>query len=68
MSEIRELIDTELEVVSGGGLFDVGVNVQTIVAPQIAVAVGGTGVFAPGGGATGANVGGLLTNLGVQHA
>jgi len=65
MSEIRELIDSELEVVAGG-LFDVGVNVQTIVAPQIAVAVGGTGVFAPGGGATGANVGGLLTNLGVH--
>ena len=67
MSEIRELIDTELEVVSGG-LFDVGINVQTLVAPQIAVAVGGTGVFAPGGGATGVNVGGLLTNLGVNHA
>jgi hypothetical protein len=67
MSEIRELIDMELDAVSGG-LFDVGVNVQTIVAPQIAVAVGGTGVFAPGGGATGANVGGLLANLGVQHA
>jgi hypothetical protein len=65
MSEIRELIDSELEVVAGG-LFDVGVNVQTIVAPQIALAVGGTGVFAPGGGATGANVGGLLTNLGVH--
>jgi len=65
MSEIRELIDMELDTVSGG-LFDVGVNVQTIVAPQIAVAVGGTGVFAPGGGATGVNVGGLLTNLGVH--
>jgi hypothetical protein len=65
MSEIRELIDMELDTVSGG-LFDVGVNVQTIVAPQIALAVGGTGVFAPGGGATGANVGGLLTNLGVH--
>jgi hypothetical protein len=49
-----------------GGLFDVGVNVQTIVNPQIALAVGGPGIFAPGGGATGANVGGLLTNLGVN--
>ena len=67
MSEIRELIDTELEAVAGG-LFDVGVNVQTIVAPQLAVVVGGTGVFAPGGGAIGTNVGGLLTNLGVNHA
>jgi hypothetical protein len=67
MSEIRELIDTELDTVSGG-LFDVGVNVQTIVAPQIALALGGTGVFAPGGSATGANVGGLLGNLGVNHA
>jgi hypothetical protein len=65
MSEIRELIDTELDTVSGG-LFDVGVNVQTIVAPQIALALGGTGVFAPGGDAKGANVGGLLGNLGVN--
>jgi hypothetical protein len=30
------------------------------------LAVGGPGIFAPGGGATGANVGGLLTNLGVN--
>jgi hypothetical protein len=67
MNEVRELIDTELDTVSGG-LFDVGVNVQTIVNPQIAVAVGGPGIFAPGGGATGANVGGLLANLGVQRA
>ena len=65
MNEIRELIDTELDAVSGG-LFDVGVDVQTIVAPQIALAVGGPGVFAPGGGATGANLGGLLTNVGVH--
>ena len=67
MSEIRELIDTELDTVAGG-LFDVGVNVQTIVAPQFALAIGGTGVFAPGGSASGANVGGLLGNLGVNHA
>jgi len=67
MNEVRELIDTELDTVSGG-LFDVGVNVQTIVAPQIALAVGGPGVFAPGGGAIGANVGGLLTNLAVHRA
>lgn len=52
MNEVRELIDTELDTVSGG-LFDVGVNVQTIVNPQIALAVGGPGIFAPGGGATG---------------
>ena len=67
MNEVRELIDTELDTVAGG-LFDVGVNVQTIVAPQIALALGGTGVFAPGGDAIGANVGGLLGNLGVNHA
>jgi hypothetical protein len=65
MNEIRELIDTELDTVSGG-LFDVGVDVQTIVAPQIALAVGGPGVFAPGGSAIGANAGGLLKNLGVH--
>jgi len=65
MNEIRELIDSELDAVAGG-LFDVGVNVQTIVAPQIALAIGGPGVFAPGGSATGANVGGLLKNVGVN--
>jgi hypothetical protein len=65
MSEIRELIDTELDNVSGG-LFDIGVYVQTIVAPQIAVAVAGPGIFAPGGSATGANVGGVLKNLGIN--
>ena len=32
MNEIRELTEMELEAVSGG-LFDVGVNLQTIVAP-----------------------------------
>ena len=51
MNEIRELIDTELEAVSGGSLFDVGVNVQISIqinAPvQIAVAVGGTGDLRP---------------------
>ena len=65
MNEIRELIDAELDTVSGG-LFDVGIDVQTIVAPQIALAVGGPGVFAPGGSAIGANAGGLLKNLGVH--
>jgi len=65
MNEIRELIDAELDTVSGG-LFDVGVDVQTIVAPQIALAVGGPGIFAPGGGATGVNVGGMLKNLGIN--
>jgi hypothetical protein len=62
MNEIRELLDTELDTVSGG-LFDVGVDVQTIVAPQIAVAVGGVGLFGPGGSATGANFGGVLKNF-----
>ena len=65
MNEIRELIDTELDTVSGG-LFDVGIDVQTIVAPQIALAVGGPGIFAPGGGATGVNLGGMLKNLGIN--
>jgi len=65
MNEIRELIDSELDAVAGG-LFDVGVNVQTIVAPQIALAIGGPGVFAPGGSATGVNAGGLLKNVGIN--
>ena len=65
MNEIRELIDTELDTVSGG-LFDIGVDVQTIVAPQIALAIGGPGVFAPGGSATGVNAGGLLKNVGIN--
>ena len=65
MNEIRELTETEVEAVVGG-LFDIGVDVQTIVAPQIALAVGGPGIFAPGGGATGVNVGGMLKNLGIN--
>ena len=65
MNEICELTETEVEAVVGG-LFDIGVDVQTIVAPQIALAVGGPGVFAPGGSAIGANAGGLLKNLGVH--
>ena len=47
-------------------MFDIGVDVQTIVAPQIAVAVGGVGLFGPGGSATGANFGGVLKNLGIN--
>jgi hypothetical protein len=65
MNEIRELIDTELDTVSGG-LFDIGVDVQTIVAPQIALAIGGPGVFAQGGSATSVNAGGVLKNLGIH--
>ena len=65
MNEIRELTEMEVEAVVGG-LFDIGVDVQTIVAPQIALAIGGPGVFAPGGSATGANVGGVLKNLGIN--
>ena len=65
MNEIRELTEMEVEAVVGG-LFDIGVDVQTIVAPQIALAIGGPGVFAPGGSATGTNVGGVLKNLGIN--
>ena len=65
MNEIRELTETEVEAVVGG-LFDIGVDVQTIVAPQIALAVGGPGIFAPGGSAAGANFGGVLKNLGIN--
>ena len=57
MNEIRELTETEVEAVVGG-LFDIGVDVQTIVAPQIALAVGGP--------ANAGNGIGGLTNFGFQ--
>ena len=56
MSEVRELIDMELEAVSGGGLFDVSnlsgnIVVQPQIATQVGVAVGGFSVFGNGGSA-----------------
>jgi hypothetical protein len=66
MNEVRELIDTELDTVCGGGLFDINVNPQIVVEPQIAtqfgLAVGGLSVFGNGGSA---NVTQLLAETGI---
>ena len=56
MNEVRELVDMELESVSGGGLFDVSnlsgnIVVQPQIATQVGVAVGGFSVFGNGGSA-----------------
>jgi hypothetical protein len=70
---IRELDDTELEAVAGGGLFDIAsfehslnTTVSLNIAPQISVAIGGAGIFGNGGNATAGNFGGLLTNFSLQ--
>jgi|SwirhirootsSR2_FD_contig_41_3167169_length_321_multi_6_in_0_out_0_1 hypothetical protein len=55
MSEMRELIDTELDAVCGGGFsFSDSFNRvrQTQSAWQIGVALGGSSVFGNGGNAT----------------
>ena len=60
MSEMLELIDTELDAVCGG-LFDFGnIVVQPNIATQIGVAVGGPGIFGNGGNATVAQLLGQL--------
>jgi hypothetical protein len=57
---IRELIDTELEVVAGGFLDFGNTSLSLNIAPQIGVAVGGTAVLGSiGGAAHVVNVGGL---------
>ena len=50
MSEMRELIGTELDAVCGGG-FSVNIVVQPQIATQVGVAVGGFSVFGNGGSA-----------------
>ena len=54
MSEMRELTDTELDAVCGGGFFDHSFNivVQPQIATQVGVAIGGFSVFGNGGNAT----------------
>jgi hypothetical protein len=55
MNEVRELIDTELDAVCGGGLFDISIGnivVEPQIATQVGVAVGGFSVFGSGGSAT----------------
>ena len=62
---IRELIDSELDTVSGG-LLDFGVVAQSIYAPQTAKAnANAFSLFgiAAGGTATAVNVGGTNANL-----
>jgi hypothetical protein len=54
MSEMRELTDTEIDAVCGGGFFDHSFNivVQPQIATQVGVAVGGFSVYGNGGNAT----------------
>ena len=55
MNEVRELIDTELDAVCGGGLVDISfgdIAIQPQIATQIGVAVGGLSVFGNGGSAS----------------
>ena len=66
---IRELIDSELEVVAGG-LLDLNVASQYINARQTATAnANGVGFFGVGvgGTATALNIGGTIFNSSVQH-
>jgi len=54
MNEVRELIDTELDAVCGGGLVDISfgdIAVQPQIATQVGVALGGFSVFGNGGSA-----------------
>jgi len=61
MNEVRELTEMEVETVSGGGLFDISLN----LAAPVAVAIGGFAVSifgdATGGNALGANLFGPQT-------
>ena len=66
MNEVRELIDTELDTVCGGGLFDISIGnivVEPQIATQVGVAVGGFSVFGSGGSA---NVTQLLAETGLN--
>ena len=66
MNEVRELIDTELDAVCGGGLVDISfgdIAVQPQIATQVGVAIGGFSVFGNGGGA---NVAQLIAQTGIN--
>ena len=66
MNEVRELIDTELDVVCGGAFFDISIGnivVEPQIATQVGVAIGGFSVFGNGGGA---NITQLLAQTGVN--
>jgi hypothetical protein len=56
MNEVRELIDTELDAVcgGGGGLVDISIGnivVEPQIATQVGFAIGGFSVFGNGGSA-----------------
>ena len=56
MNEVRELIDTELDSVcgGGGGLVDISIGnivIEPQIATQVGFAVGGFSVFGSGGNA-----------------
>ena len=54
MNEVHELIDTELDAVCGGALFDISIGniaIQPQIATQVGVAIGGFSVFGSGGSA-----------------
>ena len=63
MNEVRELIDTELDAVCGGGLVDISLGnivVEPQIATQVGFAIGGFSVFGSGGSA---NVAQLIGQL-----
>ena len=59
---IRELIDTELEVVAGGNLDFGNFVFNTNYAPQTSTATGGNSLFGAGGSALSFNIGSTQTN------
>jgi hypothetical protein len=65
MVEVRELVDTELDAVCGGGLFDINIgsiDVSPQIGTQVGVAIGGFSVFGNGGSA---NLTQLLAETGI---
>ena len=64
MNEIRELIDTDLEVVSGGAVVSVPISIQNSV--QNTVPVQAAAATSIGGDANAGNGIGGLTNFGFQ--
>ena len=66
MNEVRELIDTELDAVCGGGLVDISfgnIVVEPQIATQVGFAIGGFSVFGSGGNA---NTTQLIAQTGVN--
>jgi hypothetical protein len=66
MNEVRELIDTELDAVCGGGLVDISLGnivIEPQIATQVGFAIGGFSVFGTGGSA---NVTQLIAEMGIN--